>query len=176
MAFSNHLDEDDRIPYEDIFNFGKKGTYMCSGVENEYKENLGYVTEEIDELYPVYLQYKERLDKLEAKKEGLSKKLNELVAGGSVDEQHVSLEVSPEDDSITAVVVKEPANEIIEVPKKKSYLLMVEDIQMALMSRIFTGIQYVEVQGFNLKESPEHLLLVTPVKLLDQSPKAVPYC
>lgn len=50
-------------------------------------------------------------------------------------------------------------------PKRKEFFLMVDEIQMSLLSRVLPGIQYVEVQGMNIKDVPNHLLLVTPAKV-----------
>jgi hypothetical protein len=53
----------------------------------------------------------------------------------------------------------------IAPPPRKEFFLMVDEIQMSLLSRVLPGIQYVEVQGMNIKDEPNHLLLVTPIKV-----------
>lgn len=78
----------------------------------------------------------------------------------TVKEDVVSEEVKQEE-----VVAPEAAPAPIAPPKRKEFFLMVDEIQMSLLSRVLPGIQYVEVQGMNIKDVPNHLLLVTPAKI-----------
>jgi hypothetical protein len=46
---------------------------------------------------------------------------------------------------------------------KKAYLLTIDDVGMAFLNRVIPGIQYVEVQGMDLKDNPAFRALVTPI-------------
>jgi hypothetical protein len=50
-----------------------------------------------------------------------------------------------------------------ETPKLKQYLLVVDDVGMALMQRLSHGINFVEVQGMSMTDNPYHSFLVTPI-------------
>jgi hypothetical protein len=45
---------------------------------------------------------------------------------------------------------------------KKQFLLVCDDVQMAFLSRVMPGIQFVEVRAMNLSDNKEMMALVTP--------------
>lgn len=45
----------------------------------------------------------------------------------------------------------------------KQYLVMVSDVTMALINKICPGLGFLEVEGMNLKECEDKLVIVTPV-------------
>lgn len=47
----------------------------------------------------------------------------------------------------------------------KQYLLMVNDVGMALISRVIAGLQFLEVQGLTVKDNPNLNLLASPVAM-----------
>lgn len=59
----------------------------------------------------------------------------------------------------------QPANadQTGDQPKPKQYILMVNDLSMLMLSKMFHGIQFLEVEGMNIKDDPTHMLMVTPV-------------
>jgi len=54
--------------------------------------------------------------------------------------------------------------------KQKQYLLMADQMTMALLSRLIPGMQFVEVEGIGMKDNPDYKLLANPV----EKPKAEP--
>jgi len=50
-----------------------------------------------------------------------------------------------------------------EVTQEKQYLLMVDDIGVALLTRLVPGLKFVEVRGLTLKDNPEVQALVNPI-------------
>lgn len=61
---------------------------------------------------------------------------------------------------------------VVEKPKSKQYLLMVDEISVALLSRICPSIQFVQVEGIKMQNNETHMALVTPMVL--SAPQAVP--
>lgn len=59
-----------------------------------------------------------------------------------------------------------------EAPKAKQYLLMVDEMNLALLGRVIPGLQFVQVEGFNMDSSKTHMALVTPKPA--PQPEAVP--
>lgn len=55
---------------------------------------------------------------------------------------------------------EEPA---VSIPKPKQYLLLIDDIGMAFLSKVMPGITYVEVSGMNMQGTDGFQFLVTPV-------------
>ena len=47
--------------------------------------------------------------------------------------------------------------------KPKQYLLMVDEINAALLGRVFPSIQMVQVEGINMQGNDTHMALVTPM-------------
>lgn len=47
--------------------------------------------------------------------------------------------------------------------KPKQYLLMVDEINAALLGRVFPSIQMVQVEGINMQGNETHMALVTPM-------------
>lgn len=46
---------------------------------------------------------------------------------------------------------------------KKQYLLLVDDVGMALLSQIIPSINFIQVEGMDIKEDPLRKVLVHPV-------------
>lgn len=47
-------------------------------------------------------------------------------------------------------------------PQKKEYMLVVDEVGFALLSRILPTIKFAEIKGMTIKEDPNHVLLVSP--------------
>lgn len=43
------------------------------------------------------------------------------------------------------------------------YLLMVNEISMLMMSKMFNGLQFLKVEGMPIKENPGVMVMVTPI-------------
>ncbi len=54
---------------------------------------------------------------------------------------------------------------VAETPptKMKNYLLMVDELTVAFLSRIIPNIKYVEVEGMNITDNPKVQILVNPL-------------
>lgn len=50
----------------------------------------------------------------------------------------------------------------VQPPKPKQYLLLIDDIGMAFLSKVMPGITYVEVSGMNMQGTEGFQFLVTP--------------
>lgn len=48
--------------------------------------------------------------------------------------------------------------------KSKQYLLMVDEIHMAILSKIVPGLLFVQVEGMAMQNNDTHMLLVTQTK------------
>jgi len=55
----------------------------------------------------------------------------------------------------------------------KQYLLMVTDEQIAFLSRVMPGIQYVEVIGQDLTNDPNHQVLLSPKPHVEQTQQPI---
>lgn len=55
-----------------------------------------------------------------------------------------------------------PDTTMSEAPIKQ-YIIMVEEVHMVILSRIFQGLKFLEVEGMNIKDDPKHMIMVTPV-------------
>jgi hypothetical protein len=53
-------------------------------------------------------------------------------------------------------------------PKPKQYLIMADELHMALLSKLLPGILFVQVEGMAMQNNNTHMLLVNPL------PKAEP--
>lgn len=49
------------------------------------------------------------------------------------------------------------------VPKPKQYLLMADELHMAILSKIMPGILFVQVEGMAMQNNDTHMLLVNPL-------------
>lgn len=58
-------------------------------------------------------------------------------------------------------------------PAPKQYLLMADELNMALLARLMPGIRYVEVQGMVMTDNAAFNLLVTPVPKIVEAPSTV---
>lgn len=50
----------------------------------------------------------------------------------------------------------------VSPPKPKQYLLMVDELNAALLGRVFPAIQMVQIEGINMDGNATHMALVTP--------------
>lgn len=48
-------------------------------------------------------------------------------------------------------------------PKPKQYLLMADELHMALLSKLLPGMLFVQVEGMGMQNNSTHMLLVNPV-------------
>jgi hypothetical protein len=56
-------------------------------------------------------------------------------------------------------------------PEKKQFLLCVDELQCAFLSRIVPGLQFVEVRAMNLQDNSEMRALVSPIAPIPEAPK-----
>lgn len=49
-----------------------------------------------------------------------------------------------------------------EMPKPKQYLIMADELHMALFARLLPGLLFLQVEGMNVEKNDQHMLLVTP--------------
>ena len=57
--------------------------------------------------------------------------------------------------------MEEKKEEVIE--KSKQYLLMADQLHMALFSKLMPGLQFIEVEGIAMKDNKKYNLLANPV-------------
>jgi hypothetical protein len=51
-----------------------------------------------------------------------------------------------------------------EAPAKpKQYLIMADELHMAILGKIIPGILFVQVEGMAMKDNSDHMLLVNPI-------------
>ncbi len=55
------------------------------------------------------------------------------------------------------------SEEIQETPKKKNYVLLVDDIGMASLRMALPCIQFLEVEGMTMTDNKTHQVIVTPM-------------
>lgn len=60
--------------------------------------------------------------------------------------------------------VEAPVQEPVSTPPKpKQYLLMADELHMAMLGKIMPGLQFVPVEGMAVQNNPNHMFLVNPV-------------
>ncbi len=47
--------------------------------------------------------------------------------------------------------------------KQKQYLLMADEVMRIILSRISPGLQFLEIEGWNMEGNDKHLVIVSPV-------------
>lgn len=57
--------------------------------------------------------------------------------------------------------MEEIKEEVIEKPKQ--YLLLADQLHMALISKLMPGMQFVEVEGISMKDNDKYNLLANPL-------------
>ncbi len=57
--------------------------------------------------------------------------------------------------------------------KPKQYLLVVDEISMAILGRIMPGLMFVQVEGIGMQNNPNHMLLVNPISVPTETNQAV---
>jgi hypothetical protein len=56
------------------------------------------------------------------------------------------------------------AAQTAEAPSKpKQYLIMADELHMAILGKIIPGILFVQVEGMAMKDNSDHMLLVNPI-------------
>lgn len=53
--------------------------------------------------------------------------------------------------------------EAAPIPKPKQYLLMANELHMAMLSKIVPGMLFVQVEGMSMQNNPNYMLLVNPI-------------
>jgi hypothetical protein len=53
-------------------------------------------------------------------------------------------------------------NPAIPMPKPKQYLLMADELHMALLAKLMPGLHFVLVEGMPLLDNPNYMLLANP--------------
>ena len=59
-----------------------------------------------------------------------------------------------------------------DTPKPKQYLLMADELHMAMLGKLIPGLMYVQVQGMAIAGNSDHMMLVNPLPHID--PKSIP--
>ena len=49
-------------------------------------------------------------------------------------------------------------------PKAKQYLIMADEIHMAMLGKMMPGLLFVQVEGLAMQGNSDHMLLVNPVQ------------
>jgi hypothetical protein len=62
-----------------------------------------------------------------------------------------------------AEVVPEAPQTAEAPPKPKQYLIMADELHMAILGKIVPGLLFVQVEGMAMKDNSDHMLLVNPV-------------
>lgn len=57
--------------------------------------------------------------------------------------------------------------------RSKEYLLMVNEVNMLLLSKVMPGIQFLQVEGMSLKDNDKYLAVCTPVSVPQEKPEGV---
>lgn len=52
----------------------------------------------------------------------------------------------------------------VEAPKAKQFLILADEMHMALLGRLIPGLLYVQVEGMAMQGNSDYMLLVNPVK------------
>lgn len=52
----------------------------------------------------------------------------------------------------------------------KQYLIMADEVHMAVIGKMMPGIRFVEVQGINIDSQPNHTFLVNPKPVAEDKP------
>jgi hypothetical protein len=60
-------------------------------------------------------------------------------------------------------VIQEEVAPEAPIPKPKQYLVMVDEITMAILGKIMPGLLFVQVEGMAMQGNDNHMLLVNPV-------------
>jgi hypothetical protein len=58
----------------------------------------------------------------------------------------------------------------VTLPKAKQYLMLLDEMTMAIIGKIMPGMQFVEVEGYGMKDNDDYMLLVNPVKKVASPP------
>lgn len=66
------------------------------------------------------------------------------------------------------IIQEIPVDQGQTAPKPKQYLIMADELHMALFSKMMPGLLFVEVEGMGMQGNDTHKLLVNPL------PKSVP--
>ncbi len=70
---------------------------------------------------------------------------------------------------------KEPDVKINNVQPEPQFLVMVDQMHMALLSKIIPGLKYVQVEGMSMTDNKTHQLLVNPLpKKPEEKPQEMP--
>lgn len=59
-----------------------------------------------------------------------------------------------------------PAEEV--APKPKQYLLMVDEASMIFLGKLIPAMLFVQVEGLAMKDNDQYMLLVNPVKKVEE--------
>ena len=74
------------------------------------------------------------------------------------DDQHMASECDSETGQDTGQA------EVITVPPKpKQYLMVCDEMNMALLARLCPGMLFVQVEGMAVKDNENYMLLVNPI-------------
>ena len=68
--------------------------------------------------------------------------------------------------------LKQEAPAPVEAPKPpKQYLLVVDELNMAMLGRLMPGLLFVQVEGLAMENNKTHMLLVNPLPAKPEEPK-----
>ncbi len=54
-------------------------------------------------------------------------------------------------------------NPEIPIPRPKQYILLADEMHMIMLSKIMPGLQFLIIEGMNIPNNPDFLLLANPV-------------
>lgn len=65
---------------------------------------------------------------------------------------------------VLGIPMNEELNEMtVEAPKPKQYLIMADEMHMALLGKLLPGLLFVQVEGMAMQGNDTHMLLVNPI-------------
>lgn len=64
---------------------------------------------------------------------------------------------------------------VLEVapPKPKQYLIMADELHMAMLGKLLPGLLFVQVEGMAMQNNSTHMLLVNPVATLPVATQSI---
>lgn len=59
--------------------------------------------------------------------------------------------------------IETPIESAVVPPKPKQYLIMADELHMAMLGKLLPGLLFVQVEGMAMQNNSTHMLLVNPV-------------
>lgn len=61
------------------------------------------------------------------------------------------------------LIQEAPVQDPVAAPKAKQYLIMADELHMAMLGKIIPGLLFVQVEGMAMQNNDQHMLLVNPI-------------